>query len=311
MRAMTGAEVRPQVEYETLCVSACDGLRLHVRVWGTSGRDALPVICLPGLTRTVSDFDVLARTLAYGAGRIRRVLVLDYRGRGASEYDRDPANYNVAVELADVITVATALEASPAIYIGTSRGGILAMLLAAEQPAMIAGAVLNDIGPVIEPQGLMRIKGYVGKLPEPRTFEDGAEILQDLFGAQFPRLTREDWVAAAHRNWREESGRLALTYDARLSETLKDIDGQRPLPPMWAQFDALRHVPVMAIRGALSDVLSAQTLTAMKARREDLETLEIADQGHPPLLAEPEIMARIGAFVGRIEKRAVPVRQAR
>lgn len=308
MRAMTGAEVRPQVEYETLCVSACDGLRLHVRVWGTSGRDALPVICLPGLTRTVSDFDVLARTLAYGTGGLRRVLVLDYRGRGASEYDRDPANYNVAVELADVITVVTALEASPAIYIGTSRGGILTMLLAAAQPAMIAGAVLNDIGPVIEPQGLMRIKGYVGKLPEPRTFADGAQILQNLFGAQFPGLTGEDWVAAAHRNWREESGRLALTYDARLSETLKDIDGQRPLPPMWTQFDALRHVPVMAIRGARSDLLSVQTLRAMKARRQDLETLEIADQGHPPLLAEPEIVARIGAFVGRIDKRAIPVR---
>jgi pimeloyl-ACP methyl ester carboxylesterase len=231
------------------------------------------------------------------------VLALDYRGRGASEHDRDPQNYNVAVELADVIAAVTALNAIPAIYVGTSRGGIITMLLAAARPTLIAGAVLNDIGPVIEQQGLMRIKGYVGKLPEPRTFEEGAEILRRLFSAQFPGLSTEDWVRAAHQNWQEANGKLILSYDARLRETLRDVDPEHPPPAMWEQFDALAGVPLMAIRGANSDILGARTLQAMKARRRDLETVEVADEGHPPRLQEADVISRIAAFVGRCDAR--------
>jgi len=285
----------PSQDYDTAFVTASDGLKLHVRVWGRPDTDALPVICLPGLSRTAEDFDALASHLAAQ----RRVLALDYRGRGASEHDRNPLNYNVAVELADVIAVATALEAMPAVYVGTSRGGILTMLLAAARPTLIAGAVLNDIGPVIEPKGLLRIKSYVGKLPEPRTLEEGAEILRRLFSAQFPRLTAGDWLEAARRQWRDVNGRLALTYDARLSETLHDVDPERPLPDMWAQFDALGGVPLMAIRGANSDILSAGVLKTMKSRHKHMEAIEVADQGHPPLLSEADIVRRIAAFVAR------------
>jgi len=284
--------------YASHFLSAPDGLKLHVRVRGAEHRNALPVVCLPGLTRNAADFDTLAAALAGDALRPRRVLALDYRGRGASEHDRDPQNYNVAVELADVIAVATALDAIPAIYIGTSRGGILTMLLAAARPTLIAGAVLNDIGPVIEQQGLMRIKSYVGKLPEPRTFEEGAEILRRLFGAQFPKLSADDWLKAAYQNWQEVNGRLVLSYDARLRETLRDADPERPPPVMWEQFDALAGVPLMAIRGANSDILSVETLRAMKTRRPDMEVLEVADQGHPPLL-DGTLALRICDFVGR------------
>lgn len=282
--------------HESLFVSAPDGLKLHVRAWG--GRsDALPVICLPGLSRTAADFDALGRALATDPVRPRRVLALDYRGRGGSEYDRNPRNYNVVVELADIIAVATALEAAPAVYVGTSRGGILTMLLAAVRPTMIAGAVLNDIGPVIESQGLIRIKSYVGKLPQPRTLEEGAELLRRLFSVQFPRLTAEDWLQAARQTWNEAGGRLILAYDPRLSETLRDVGPETPLPAMWAQFDALSGVPVMVIRGANSDILSATTLQAMRARRKDMEVIEVADQGHPPLLIEAAIVSRIADFV--------------
>ena len=282
-------------------ISAPDGLRLHAREYGLRSASALPVVCLPGLARSGNDFDTLARTLAGDAARPRRVVALDYRGRGLSAYDPDPANYNLQVEIADVLAALTALDCAPAIFIGTSRGGILTMLMAAVRPGMIAGVVLNDIGPVIEPKGLMRIKGYVGKLPQPRSYEDGADILRRLFSAQFPRLTAEDWLASAQRAFKEADGRLVPDYDVALAKTLEGVDFEKPLPPLWAQFDALAHVPMMVIRGENSDLLTADTVEAMKTRRTTLETLVVPDQGHAPLLAEAATIARIADFVARIE----------
>jgi pimeloyl-ACP methyl ester carboxylesterase len=282
-------------------ISAPDGLKLHVRCWGPRAARGTPVVCLPGLARTAADFDALAPALAEDGAR--RVIALDYRGRGQSEYDRDPENYNLAVELGDVLAVTTALECLPAIFIGTSRGGILTMLLAAQRPAAIAGAVLNDIGPVIEPQGLMRIKGYVGKLPQPRSFEDGAEVLRRLFSGQFPKLTKDDWLKASHRTFKDEKGALLPTYDVKLADTLKGIDPEKPVPPLWKEFEAMRAMRVLAIRGENSDLLSPATFEQMQARHPGLETLLVQDQGHAPLLAEAETIARIGAFVRACDTR--------
>jgi len=282
-------------------ISAADGLRLHVRCYGRRSAQATPVICLPGLSRTEADFERLALALSEGP-HARRVLALDYRGRGLSQYDRNPANYSLPTELADVIAVVTALDASPAIFVGTSRGGILTMLLAAVRPTAIVGAVLNDIGPVIEPQGLMRIKSYVGKLTQPRSFEEGAEILRRLFGSQFPALGPDDWLASAYRAFKEEKGRLVTTYDVKLATTMNGVDGGRAVPPLWKEFDALGTVPVMVIRGGNSDILSAATVDAMRARRPALETLEVPDQGHAPLLAEADTIARITEFVRNCDR---------
>ena len=174
----------------------------------------------------------------------RRVLAIDYRGRGLSDYDRDPRNYSLATELADLRAVLTALDVAPAVFIGTSRGGILTMLLASAQPTAIAGAVLNDIGPVIEPTGLARIKSYVGKLPQPKSFEEGAEIFRRLFGQHFTRLTDEEWLAYSRRSFKIEQHRLVPTYDVHLAKTMEGIDFDRPLPPMWPQFDSLGRVPL-------------------------------------------------------------------
>ena len=288
--------VMTQYPYSTF-ISAPDGLRLHARCYVGRNAPGNPVVCLPGLARTAADFEKLATALSQQAPHPRRVIALDYRGRGLSAYDPDPANYSFPVELADLLAVITALEATPAIFIGTSRGGILAMLLAAVRPNAIAGVVLNDIGTVIEPQGLMRIKSYVGKLPEPHTFEEGAEILRRLFNHQFPKLGADDWLANAHRTFKQSGDRLATTYDVRLATTLQGIDFEKPMPPLWKEFDALSHVPVMVIRGANSDILSTATVEAMRARRSALKTLEVPDQGHAPLLAEAATISKIASFV--------------
>jgi pimeloyl-ACP methyl ester carboxylesterase len=280
-------------------VTASDGLRLHARCYGRASAPGTPVVCLPGLARTSADFDVLATALSRDGPHPRRVIALDYRGRGLSQYDRDPANYSLPVELADVLAVVTALETLPAIFIGTSRGGILTMLLAAVRPSAIAGAVLNDIGPVIEPQGLMRIKSYVGKLPQPQTFEEGAEILRRLFHSQFPRLGPNDWLAAAYRMFKAENGRLVTTYDPKLAASMEGIGPEQPLPALWKEFDALANVPVMVVRGANSDILSPATLVQMRGRHPSLEILEVADEGHAPLLIDSESIERISTFVSR------------
>jgi pimeloyl-ACP methyl ester carboxylesterase len=296
---MTGPDAA--ISATSTFVSAPDGLRLHARCYGARSAPALPVVCLPGLARTEADFETLAGALAGDARRPRRVIALDYRGRGQSEYDKDPANYNFQVELADVLAVIAALDAARAIFVGTSRGGILAMLLGAVRPTAIAGCVLNDIGPVIEPKGLIRIKGYIGKLPQPRSFEEAAEILRRLFSAQFPKLGPEAWLASAHRTFRHHNGALAPTYDAKLAKTLEGVEFDKPFPPLWAQFDALAHAPLMVIRGANSDILSAETVEAMRARRPALEAIEVPDQGHAPLLVEPDIIARIADFAARCD----------
>jgi pimeloyl-ACP methyl ester carboxylesterase len=287
----------------SIFISASDGLKLHARCHGSRIATGLPVVCLPGLARTAGDFEVLATALANDRQSPRRVIALDYRGRGQSDYDRDPTNYSFQVELADVLTVLTALDCGPAVFVGTSRGGILAMLLAAIRPSAIAGVVLNDIGPVIEPKGLMRIKGYVGKLPQPRSYDEAAEILRRLFDAQFPKLTREDWLASARRTFKQdEQGRLVPDYDIALAKTMEGVDFEHPLPPLWAQFDALGNVPVMTIRGGNSDLLSAATVEAMRTRRAALDVLDVPDQGHAPLLVEPDVIERIGQFIGQCDR---------
>jgi pimeloyl-ACP methyl ester carboxylesterase len=275
-----------------------DGLRLHVREHGNRRALAVPVVCLPGLTRTTADFDILAPTLAYGDPE-RLVIAIDSRGRGQSEYDVNPQNYNLAVELADVVTVLSTLEIERAIFVGSSRGGILTMLLAAQHPDKIAGAVLNDIGPVIEPTGLARIKGYVGKLPQPRSFDEGARILRRLFEAQFPKLAADQWLTAAQQTWKLEGGRLALTYDARLASTLAEFE--RPVRPLWNEFDALARVRVLIIRGSNSDILSVATVEAMRARHPGIAVIEVADQGHAPLLGGSELIGRIAEFIQELD----------
>jgi pimeloyl-ACP methyl ester carboxylesterase len=286
---------RPETDGRSVFVTAPDGLRLHVRRYGSKGA-GLPVVCLPGLARTAADFHDLATALTANAERPRLVVAVDYRGHGRSDYDRNPDNYSQAIDLADISAVLTALAIGPAIFVGTSHGGLRAMMLAVGRPTIVAGLILNDIGPVIEPRALMRLKRTVGQLPVPRNFAEGGEILRRMLGAQFSGLSPPDWVAFARRTWREHKGGLVPDYDVKLARTLQHANLERP-PTLWHQFDGLGRIPLMVVRGANSDMLAAATLQAMLARRSQLDVAVVPDQGHAPLLAEPKLIQRIASFV--------------
>ena len=275
--------------------SAQDGLRLHLRDYpGPSG--PTPVVCLPGLARTAADFDMLARRLA----PTRRVVALDYRGRGLSERDSNWQNYDLMVESADILTVLAAAGIGEAVVVGTSRGGLHAMLFAAVRPTLLRGVVLNDIGPVLEPKGLARIRGYVGKLPEPRTWSDAISLAKSIMGAQFTALDEASWDAYARLTFEEKDGRFLPRYDMNLMRPLANLDLEAPLPDLWPQFEGLAHVRVLAIRGENSDLLSQETLDGMAARHPRFESFIVPGQGHAPLLLDEPTLARIEAFVAEI-----------
>lgn len=288
-------------------VEAPDGLRLHARDYGRADPQAPTVLCLPGLARTAADFDALARHLvARDPGR--RVLSLDYRGRGLSARDPDPARYDLPVESADILAVLDALGVTEAVLVGTSRGGLHTMMLAAVRPALLRGAVLNDIGPVIEAAGLARIRGYVGKLPQPASWDEAVAMLREVAGAQFTDLTAADWLAYAETTFSMEGSAFKPRYDPALMDNLAKLDLDA-VPTLWPQFAALGGVPVLVIRGANSDLLSPATATAMTARLPDCTLLTVPGQGHAPLLTDAPTLAAVEQFVTRCFSEAMEARR--
>lgn len=274
--------------------AAPDGLRLHYRDLGPAVSELLPIVCLPGLTRTSADFDVLAKRFA-DAATPRRVLALDYRGRGASDRDQDPRNYDVAVEAGDVGAVLAAAGVTQAVFVGTSRGGLITLVLAATRRELIRGTVLNDIGPVLEPAGLERIRGYVGKRPTPRSWAEAVAIIQGYAGSQFTGLSEDEWLAFARTTYAEREGALAGRYDPALMLALKDLD-IAALPALWQEFARLSHAPLLVIRGENSDLLSEATMAEMARRHPDCALFTVPGQGHAPLLQDAATLARVAAF---------------
>ena len=282
--------------YRPLFVSAGDGLKLHLRDYGPIASPAIPVVCLPGLARTSYDFHDLGLALSQNRKTPRRVLALDYRGRGLSERDPNPANYDIATELNDLLHVLAATGVHEAVFVGTSRGGLITMALAATRPGAIRSVVMNDIGPVIDPKGLIRIRGYLGKLPKPRNFAEAVEILKSLNDRQFPALSEESWMKLARGTFVSKEGRLEPAYDPALSKGREALDLEQPLPPLWSLFEALSHVPMLVLRGEHSDILSGRSLREMGRRHPRLESMTVPGQGHAPLL-EGAVLERIRAFL--------------
>ena len=271
---------------------AKDGRRLAYRDSGGEGR---PVLCLGGLTRNGRDFDCIARRLA---GRFR-VIRLDSRGRGASEHAADPlAEYAVPTEASDGLALLDHLAIPRTAIIGTSRGGILAMSIAAGRPGLVSALVLNDVGAVIEMGGLLRIMVGLGRPPRADSFEAAAEQLMRENARGFPDVPLERWIEHARAIYDEKEGRPVLAYDPKLRFAVgAAIEGQTDRLSLWPLFEALDTVPILVIRGENSDILTAETVAAMRAHRPDLGCVEVAGRGHAPFLDEPEAISAIESFL--------------
>jgi pimeloyl-ACP methyl ester carboxylesterase len=281
--------------------TAPDGLRLHARVHpGARGRP--PIVCLPGLTRNARDFDALAQALSREAGPRPMIVAFDYRGRGLSQHDRDWRNYDVRVEAADVVAGLTALGIEHGVFIGTSRGGLIIHLLAAMRPGLMKGVVLNDFGPRLEGAGLAQIRAYLERAPKPKDMTEAVLIQKTANAQAFPALGDADWERLVRAQYVEADGAPVPAYDPALFKTLASIDFSNPLPEFWPQFAGLAQIPVLAIRGANSKLLSAATLAEMERRHPDIETVTVEGQGHAPLLETAGLPARIAAFLDRLER---------
>jgi pimeloyl-ACP methyl ester carboxylesterase len=274
--------------------SAQDGLRLAWREYGDGGAPRPAVLCLPGLTRNARDFHGLAGRIA---GR-HRVLCPDYRGRGASARDSDWRNYTPSRYVDDLRHLLALANCHRVVVIGTSLGGLLAMALAVVMPGALAGVVLNDIGPDIEAAGLAGIVAHVSENRTQPDLESAAAALE----SRFPDLSRRDpsvWRRLAENTYRRgEDGRLHRDWDPAIGRAF----AHPPEAPrdLWPLFGALAAIPTLALRGAISPILSQRGLAAMRAARPDLETLTIDDTGHAPTLDEPEAVAAIDAFLARV-----------
>ncbi|MEO0544801.1 MAG: alpha/beta hydrolase [Pseudomonadota bacterium] len=277
-------------------VSAPDGLKLHVRIWDSSQQHT-PIFCLHGLTRNSRDFAGLATYLAAKSKVKRTVYALDLRGRGLSQHAKNWQQYDLATELGDVLAVLTAMGLEHCIFVGTSRGGLLTMLLGAARPGAIKAAVINDVGPVLEGTGLAQIKLYLQKPQQPKSLPDALAIQKSIMGKAFTAFDEQDWLYEAQARYRKIKDKWQLDYDPSLSKTMTGFDLDQPIPTMWPQWMSLRDVPTMVVRGENSALLSSETVTAMGSVHGNMQTVTAEGQGHAPMLHRPEVARHLAAFL--------------
>lgn len=288
--------------FEERVVATVDGLALYARDYPPLlPQTGLPVICLHGLTRNCRDFEVIApRIAALG----RRVIAADMRGRGKSANDPDPAHYVPAVYAQDVLKLMDALSIPKAVFIGTSMGGLITMVLATMAPDRIAASVLNDVGPKLNAAGLARIATYVGHVQPVADWRAAAEAMRAIAGSAYPERIDDEafWLAFARRAHHElEDGRVELDYDPHIALAFADFDEDAPPPDLSPLFSALGAKPVLSVRGGISDLLSEDVVALMRDLKPDLETITIENIGHAPMLDEPEAWDAVLDFLAKVE----------
>jgi pimeloyl-ACP methyl ester carboxylesterase len=276
-----------------LTVTTSEGLSIFVRTDGRQG-SAAPLVCLPGLTRNSRDFTGIAER--YGATRF--VVRLDFRGRGYSSYDPNAQTYRPEVYAADTIAVLDALGIAAAVLLGTSLGGAVVMLTAMLHPDRVEGAILNDVGPQLEPAGFARIQSYAGKLPTNATWDAALAQVRGLAGEGAALIDDATWDRVVREQYREfASGDIRPDHDPLIVAGMEAVD-PHAIGTTWPLFDALATIPTLVLRGERSDLFAADTMTAMQRRKPDLVAVTIPDRGHCPLLDEDDSIAALDAFLG-------------
>ncbi len=277
------------MNYADVFYHSSDGLRLYARDYAGPLDESPAILCLSGLTRNGKDFAALAEHLC----ERYRVICPDQRGRGRSDRDTDPARYRPDVYVADMWTLADLLQLPVLSVIGTSLGGLMAIMMTAQSPARIDRIVLNDIGPEVDPKGVARIASYVGKSGAVANWKEATRQTSDINGIAFPDYTDKDWFDMARNVYVQKDHSPVLEYDPAISRGLATGNAA---PDLWPLFDVLAQKPVLAIRGALSDVLSETTFTKMSARLTNLQPAVIPGRGHAPTLTEAESLTALDSF---------------
>lgn len=276
-----------------------DGLKLYLRDYQAKNgpHKTLPVICLPGLSRNSRDFDKLAQILSHEYNDNYRVITLDYRGRGNSQWDENKKNYNIIREAQDVIIAMDYLGIPKAHFIGTSRGGLILHILATMKLDALAAIVFNDIGPHIELKGLLEIQEYLSKAQRPKSWNEAAEMQKRVHGQEFTELADNDWQDMAREIYIERDGLIMPDFDPWVVDSIKTLDETTELPTLWDQFALLNEIPMMTIRGENSTLFSNETLDEMDKRHPHHTAITVLNQGHPPLLQSGDLPQQIYEFL--------------
>lgn len=276
-----------------LFIPASDGLRLHLKLHEPKGSSRGDVICLPGLTRDWRDFEPLAE---YLADEGYRVAALDFRGRGLSAHDPVAMHYHIPYEAIDTLQAMASLKMQAAHFIGTSRGGMVTMYLSTIARDKILSATLNDIGPVLEMGGLMRIASYVGKARPIASWDEAIAALQRT-NPGFESFSPDDWMRFAKATFVERDGQLVMLYDPAIGHVFSMIDPSKPFPTLWPWYDALKGLRTLIIRGENSDLLSDETCAGMLAHNPAAKLVIAKGEAHAPMLGRAMLKAEIGAFL--------------
>jgi len=289
--------MRSSPDYIPFKCSARDGLLLAGRKYGWQNKDDHPVVCLPGITRNASDFHDLALYLTSEEGGERRVVTIDFRGRGASEHDKDWKKYTLSTEAEDTIDILTSLNIHEAHVIGSSRGALVALMLATSRPGLLKSVIMNDMGPVIDATGLVRIWRTYETKNLPDTIEEAAILRERIGKASSAAFTKEDWLKEAHRLYEIRDGKMWLKFDRKLITSLRTINLDERLPDMWPEFAALGRIPSMVIRAENSDILSGETVDTMKVLHPKLQAELALGQSHAPILSVGGLDNKIAKFL--------------
>lgn len=285
-------------DFNDYCYKSHDGLNLYARDYsgeGLHGQNEKTIVCIPGLTRSSADFSVLCQHLC---ARFR-VIAVDLRGRGKSDYDQNPSNYQPAVYAQDIASLLDSLDLAQVTLIGTSLGGLVSMLFNSMQPERVSAVVLNDIGPEPNQAGLERIKSYVRDRSTVDTWEQAIEQTRAVLSAEYPNFSDADWRLFTSNIYREtKSGKPVLDYDPAISVPIEQADSAEPTDvSLWPVFVAMSTIPTLLIRGELSDIVTQEDVSRMRAAHPAMAYVEVKCCGHAPLLTEPESLLAIDSFL--------------